>query len=140
MKDTVAELGREDAKAISAAMVAEAKLVWRQEEDAARASLIKTGRDLIVAKCVDCHKFGDKGETGSGYPDLTGYATAQWLKEFIANPEHERFYGEDGNDRMPAFAAAEDPSQNLLTEHELDMLVRWLRGDDRYLGGKKPKE
>jgi hypothetical protein len=32
---------------------------------------------------------------------------------------------------MPAFAEnSEDPSRNQLTDHELDMLVRWLRDED----------
>jgi hypothetical protein len=63
--------------------------------------------------------------------------SADWLKGIISNPEHERFYGysEGENDRMPAFAKnAEDPEMNQLSPHDLDMLVRWLRHDDRELG------
>jgi hypothetical protein len=60
-----------------------------------------------------------------------------WRQAFISDPKHERFYREDGNDRMPSFAAdRENPQNNLLSEHELDMLVRWLRGDDRNLAAK----
>ena len=36
-------------------------------------------------------------------PDLTGYASREWLTAFISNPADERFY-RDKNDRMPAFA------------------------------------
>ena len=64
---------------------------------------------------------------------MDGYASAAWLRAFIANPDHARFY-DGNNDRMPAFAANEhDPAANLLTVHEIEMLVRWLRGDDQDL-------
>jgi hypothetical protein len=40
-----------------------------------------------------------------------------------------RFYGK-GNDRMPAFAKnADTDNGNTLTRKEIDLLVRWLRGD-----------
>ena len=76
--------------------------------------------------CADCHKIGDAGDLGSA-PDLTGYGSPNWLQEFISNPEHERFYP-DTNDRMPAFADSDDITQNRLSPIELDLLVRWLRG------------
>jgi hypothetical protein len=61
-------------------------------------------------------------------PDLTGYASAEWLRGIISDPTHERFYP-DTNDRMPAFAASDDPAANRLSPQELDMLVAWLRGE-----------
>jgi hypothetical protein len=53
----------------------------------------------------------------------------------IKDPEHERLYGyeEGANDRMPAFST---PEAQLLTDHEIEMLVRWLRQDDRDLKAK----
>jgi ubiquinol-cytochrome c reductase cytochrome b subunit len=86
--------------------------------------------------CSDCHHFPDIDDPASA-PDLAGWMSAEWLKGIISNPEHERFYGyvEDANDRMPAFAKnAEDPAMNQLSPRDLDMLVRWLRHDDRELG------
>lgn len=87
--------------------------------------------------CLDCHKLGDEGDLGVA-PDLTGYGSSDWLREFIADPTAERFYfaevGEaSGNDRMPAFARHAEFDKNLLGSHELNMLVRWLHGDDRTL-------
>ncbi len=132
--------GQKTLAQIAEALSAEANLVWRQDAIAqARASgdLAKGQAALEIAidsqACTDCHKFHDLGDLGSA-PDLTDYGSYDWLYGFIANPMHERFYNEDGNDRMPAFAEHEDnPSLNLLSEHDLDMLVRWLRGDDRDL-------
>jgi ubiquinol-cytochrome c reductase cytochrome b subunit len=86
--------------------------------------------------CSDCHHFPDIDDPASA-PDLEGWMSAEWLKGIISNPEHERFYGyvEGENDRMPAFAKnAENPELNQLSPHDLDMLVRWLRHDDRELG------
>lgn len=79
--------------------------------------------------CTDCHRFHDKGELGSA-PDLTGYGSREWLKGMISNPAHERFYGKDRSDRMPAFLAnSPDAGSNLLSPGELDLLVDWLRGE-----------
>ena len=41
----------------------------------------------------------------------------------LADPRHERYYGED-NDDMPAFGA-----KNILTPREMEILADWLRGD-----------
>jgi ubiquinol-cytochrome c reductase cytochrome b subunit len=91
---------------------------------------VAAGREAIVNEfaCTDCHKFHDEGGLGMA-PDLTGYGSREWLREFISNPEHERFYP-DTNDRMPAFAAGADgPASNRLSADQLDLLVRWLRGE-----------
>jgi ubiquinol-cytochrome c reductase cytochrome b subunit len=125
---------------IIAALSAEAALPGQREQDAqaARDGSLEQGREAAATAikdqaCTDCHKFRDAGELGSA-PDLTGYGTREWLRGFLADPQHERFYGPKGNDRMPSFAPhPEDPGKNLLTDHDLDMLVRWLRGDDRQL-------
>jgi ubiquinol-cytochrome c reductase cytochrome b subunit len=90
---------------------------------------VAVGKTAIVEEfsCVDCHKFHDDGTLGLA-PDLTGYASAEWLRGIISNPTHERFYP-DTNDRMPAFAASDDPAADRLSARELDLLVAWLRGE-----------
>lgn len=90
--------------------------------------LIEKGRTAITGGvgCTDCHRFHDQGEFGTA-PDLTGYASIDWLKQMISKPSHERFYG-DRNDRMPEFAPdPAHPELNLLSARELDLLARWLR-------------
>jgi ubiquinol-cytochrome c reductase cytochrome b subunit len=79
--------------------------------------------------CTDCHKFHDAGDVGLA-PDLTGYMSRQWMIDFIRNPAHERFYS-DNNDRMPAFAAHDDPRLNQLDDKSIELIVDWLRGDWR---------
>lgn len=96
--------------------------------------LARRGREVAVegkwngslsgVSCTDCHEslsstFDPQAE-GNGYPDLAGYLSAAWLREFIAHPDKEQFYGD--RNHMPAYA-------DLLTEEELDLLVRWLVGD-----------
>jgi ubiquinol-cytochrome c reductase cytochrome b subunit len=94
------------------------------------------GRQLLTEEmgCTDCHKLGDVGDLGAA-PDLTGYGSADWLRGMIQNPNHERFYGyeEGANDRMPAFST---PEGQLLSDHDIEMLVRWLRQDDKDLKAK----
>lgn len=89
---------------------------------------IEAGRKAIVDvfACIDCHKFQSQG--GGSAPDLTGYASSQWLSEFISNPANERFYG-DKNDRMPAFAVHPGDPANRLSAEDLAILVAWLRGE-----------
>ena len=95
-------------------------------------ALVKEGRDLIAGDfaCTDCHNYGD---ADYGYaPTLNGYASRDWLADFIANPTHARFYGEEavGEGYMPAYApAAGDADANTLTREEILLLTDWLRGD-----------
>lgn len=91
---------------------------------------VAAGREVIVKEfaCVECHKFRGDGELGNA-PDLTGYASRDWLTAFISNPADKRFYGEK-NDRMPAFALhPNDPTANRLSPQDLAILVSWLRGE-----------
>ena len=91
---------------------------------------VAAGREVIVKEfaCVECHKFRDDGDIGNA-PDLTGYASREWLTAFISNPADKRFYG-DKNDRMPAFALhPNDPTANRISPQELSILVSWLRGE-----------
>jgi ubiquinol-cytochrome c reductase cytochrome b subunit len=91
---------------------------------------VAAGREAMINEftCIECHKLGDDGELGMA-PDLTGYASREWLTAFISNPAHERFYPET-NDRMPAFAPnGENPLANRLSAEDLSLLVSWLRGE-----------
>ncbi|MCH7728740.1 MAG: cytochrome b N-terminal domain-containing protein [Planctomycetes bacterium] len=132
VKDDLSDLddaGKANLKALIAALSAEAKLPYQEDDDQA----ITKGREVFEAgfdtyTCADCHLFGelDKGEGG---PDLTGWGSTKWLTEFISNPTAGKFYGEK-NDRMPAFAAHGDAAKNgLMTAEEIELLVRWLRGE-----------
>lgn len=111
------------------ALAAEAALPAQLPVDHRDAKAIAEGRELLTGElgCTDCHRFHEHGELGSA-PDLTGYGSRQWLLEMISNPHGERFYAEDHNDRMPAFAPEPQQSKrNLLSGEELDLLVDWLR-------------
>jgi ubiquinol-cytochrome c reductase cytochrome b subunit len=77
--------------------------------------------------CVDCHRFHDRGNLGAA-PDLTGFASRDWLIGIISDPAHKRFYGAK-NDRMPAYAPSPDaPEKNILTRRQVELMADWLRG------------
>jgi quinol-cytochrome oxidoreductase complex cytochrome b subunit/mono/diheme cytochrome c family protein len=121
---------------IAAALSAEAKLPAQAVSDSKEKDLLAAGQALIADSnnCTQCHHWRGDENKNSSVPDLEGYASPEWLRAFIANPSHERFYGEskdlEGNDRMPAFAKnADTDNGNTMTRKELDLLVRWLRGD-----------
>ncbi len=76
--------------------------------------------------CADCHatigeSFTEIGDDDAdGYPNLSGYGSAAWLKSFLSNPAAGQHYGE--KNQMPAYAKR-------MTSSEMDLLVRWLTGD-----------
>lgn len=114
---------------VIAALSAEAALPSQRTLDEKDRAAIEAGRTLIKDSigCTNCHKFHDVGEKDA--PDLTGYASREWLTGMISNPNHDRFYGEN-NDRMPAFAEhADQVENNIISPANLALLVDWLRGD-----------
>lgn len=127
--DEFKALSAEERKQIVVALSAEAHLKAQVADDEKAAAEIAAGAALIKDKagCTNCHRFGDAGDLGSA-PDLSGYGSREWLLGMISNPAHERFYGEK-NDRMPAFAAGENPTEHRLTPVELGLIVDWLRSD-----------
>jgi mono/diheme cytochrome c family protein len=90
---------------------------------------LDAGRKAVVDvfACIDCHKFGKEGDVDAA-PDLTGYASREWLTAFISNPADDRFY-RDTNDRMPAFAPHLNDPANRLSPEDLATLVSWLCGE-----------
>jgi mono/diheme cytochrome c family protein len=56
-------------------------------------------------------------QIASGAPDLTGYGSTEWLRDFLRDPGHTRFYG--SHNAMPAFG-------DQLSEQEINLLVEWL--------------
>jgi len=105
------------------ALSAEAQLASQAADDTRDAAVIAEGRGLLGdagLACTDCHQWRD--ET-SGRPDLDGWASRSWTIDFINNPGHERFYGEN-NDRMPAYG-----EKGELSAEEIGMIVDWMRGE-----------
>jgi ubiquinol-cytochrome c reductase cytochrome b subunit len=111
-------------EAVALALAAEAGL----PDAKATPEQVERGRALIADtdRCGSCHNYRDNG-TGLGTaPDLTGWASREWLVGIIADPTHERFYG-DTNDRMPSF-------EKMMPTEQIGILADWLRGD-WYRGG-----
>jgi len=77
-----------------------------------------------ASACSECHAMtvGDEtlGEPGGGYPDLSGYASEDWLRSFLRDPGSENHYGD--RNAMPPFAER-------LSQKDLEIILRWLRND-----------
>ncbi len=109
-------------------------------------AVVQRGQEIFISgemtkgsidACVDCHSMHALTTQGEGnllkivlqeeplsedlQPVLTGYAGTEWLKKFIANPQ-AHYAGEYGNNAMPAF-------ESQLSEHDLEMVSRWLAKD-----------
>jgi len=107
------------------ALSAEAGLPYQAVLDAVDASEIDEGRRWLISDemgCLECHDFQGSTPDPIG-PSLTGYGSRTWLRDLIANPSHERFYGER-NDRMPAYG-----DEGILTPAGIEMIADWLRQD-----------
>jgi len=116
---------QDDVAAVVAAMAAEAGL----PEPGVTDELVARGRTLVASdeRCGSCHAFADNGTALGSAPDITGWGGRAWLVGIIADPTHERFYGEN-NDRMPSFGVASEGASPLLSEAEIGVLADWLRG------------
>jgi len=131
VKENLSSLDEDDRnnlQKVIIALSAEAQLPSQRAIDQQDAEIIVEGRELLVEyfSCTDCHKFHDKGTPGMA-PELTGYGSPQWIAAMISNPKSKRFYGEK-NDRMPSFAETDDPTKNILSEHAIELIRDWLRG------------
>ncbi len=115
---------KEQLKKVIMAVSAEARLKAQSKDDERDAALIAEGRGLLkdAMKCTDCHQFHSKDEDATA-PDLTGYASREWLVRFLNNPSHPDFYGQR-NDRMPAFG-----EKQILSPQAIGLIADWLRGD-----------
>ena len=116
----------DDIEAVIAAMAAEAGLAAAGTAPA----VVEKGRGLVAdgERCGSCHTFRDNGVAAGSAPDITGWGSREWLVGIIADPTHERFYG-DTNDRMPSFGKAEEGAAPMLTRRQIEMIADWLRGD-----------
>lgn len=85
------------------------------------------GKDGVTA-CYDCHAmkvandpdglFADaSAQIATGAPDLAGYGSVGWLREFLDNPGSKKFYS--SHNAMPAFG-------DRLTDRELGLIVDFL--------------
>ncbi len=138
VKDNVSEFDDEEKEKLAAvikALSAEARLKSQRQADVSDRDEIARGRGYLLRRnesgerglnCTRCHTIGDEGRQRG--PDLTGYGSREWLLDFIADPAHERFYGEN-NDRMPSFA-----NQPIPDHRSIELIVDWLRGEWFVLG------
>lgn len=82
--------------------------------------LAKKGEGLLEeAYCMGCHQSNDY-DYDVEPPKLDGYGSSDWLRSFILNPGASHNYGK--KNQMPSY-------EGKLSDHELDMLVRWMTGD-----------
>ena len=127
--DDIAALDKQ-IEQVAWALAAEAELPYL--DYAANQALIQAGRDHLkedTLGCIGCHNYADHQD---GYViDLNGYGSADWLRKMISDPTQVGFYdGGSENDRMPSFHS---DAKKLLTEREVELLVRFLREDRRLL-------
>lgn len=115
------------------ALSAQAKLPSQADVDVRDSARIALGTAFIRNTdygCASCHTFED---VGTDSPDLTGWASRDWMIAFVNDPAHPRFFGRD-NDRMPSYGV-----EKSLTQKQIEMVVDWIRGEWYTPGAKSAK-
>ncbi len=102
----------------------------RPVEDWAADPSVKShkGYTTFVENCLNCHAVGNLGTKDKELraPGLYAYGSPQWLSRMIKAPGTRGYYGYlKSHEQMPGFGVE-------LTPSDLEMIVRYLRGD--YVG------
>jgi ubiquinol-cytochrome c reductase cytochrome b subunit len=111
MKPMGGKLGREKALAVTEFLFAEGR---EPQDPPVDATLVKKGEQVFRDTCMDCHLYkGDGADVFEG-PDMTGYASRNWILGQIRDPGAASQYGE--LNEMPSFADDLDAQdQRMLT-------------------------
>jgi ubiquinol-cytochrome c reductase cytochrome b subunit len=80
--------------------------------------LATQGEAVFKETCMNCHTYKGDGAFRFEGPDMTGYASREWIQRQIQNPGAETQYGELND--MPAFA-------DDLDENDIRMVTAYLR-------------
>ncbi|MGE5194038.1 MAG: c-type cytochrome, partial [Deltaproteobacteria bacterium] len=81
------------------------------------------GSDTVETSCLGCHEMKINGEAlgSSGLtpaPELTGYGSEEWLRDFLLDRGAARHYGK--RNAMPSY-------KDRMSEKDFDILLRWMR-------------
>jgi ubiquinol-cytochrome c reductase cytochrome b subunit len=74
------------------------------------------GRAIFAERCAGCHLLGGVGERDA--PDLDGWSSRAWIRDFLHAPSDERFYGRTKVRGMKPVKTA--------TPEDFDALVEWI--------------
>jgi ubiquinol-cytochrome c reductase cytochrome b subunit len=127
--DNVPEMQQREVDGVVEFLLAQSK---RSDISQPDPELVEIGRRFFsdgsenAAGCSDCHAMEVDGEVlgdldaaaEGGYPRLTGYASEEWLRDFLLNPGADRHYGE--RNAMPSYTGR-------MNDDELEILLRWMR-------------
>ncbi|WP_169975413.1 cytochrome b N-terminal domain-containing protein [Tautonia rosea] len=83
------------------------------------------GYEHFLNECANCHFWGLGGADGTGVdaPNLYGWGSPTWTRRMIEEPGARDLYGYlADHEQMPGFAGQ-------LTQEDLDVLIRLLKGD-----------
>ncbi len=130
-KDNIPQMTEREINGVVEFLLAQSK---RTDIPPADPELVKIGKEFFkngskkadgsvnAVACSTCHGIEVDGEVigdlNSGYPRFTGYASEEWLRDFLLNPGAAHHYGD--RNAMPSY-------KERVSEHDLDILLRWMR-------------
>jgi cytochrome c551/c552 len=93
--------------------------------DAAKA---EAGDKVYSVKCSSCHKLSDEKLVGPGWKDVTTRHTAEWIMNFITNPD-EMLDKDPKAQAMLEICLVRMPNQNL-TDEDARNVFEFMRKND----------
>lgn len=103
------------------------------------------GPILFRDNCATCHRWNGHDGTGlavmefrkgklvplrAAASDLAGFGTQRWIKEFLKNPDSDKFFGRTGH-KNGAMAKWAKRNLHLLSEEELDAVSAFLAAQSK---------
>ncbi|MEX2286363.1 MAG: cytochrome b N-terminal domain-containing protein [Planctomycetaceae bacterium] len=124
-KENVPKMQQQELDGVVEFLVAQGK---RADIDPVNEELAAIGRNFFAkgsdnaSACADCHHINVNGEAlgepGGDAPELTGYGSAEWLRDFVLHPGAENHYGQ--RNAMRPFAGQ-------ISDKDFNLVTNWLR-------------
>jgi cytochrome c1 len=88
----------------------------------------KSGENISNTKCLSCHKLSDEKLVGPGWKDVTKRRTAEWIMNFITNPD-VMIDKDPEAQAMLEICLVRMPNQNL-SDQEARNILEFMRKND----------
>lgn len=92
------------------------------------ATMAAAGETASGVKCGSCHKYSDEKLVGPGWKDVTTRRTAEWIMNFITNPD-PMIDKDPQAQAMLELCLVRMPNQNL-SDEEARQILEFMRKND----------
>jgi len=125
-EENVEDMGAEGVRAVAEFLAAGSPAPSPPTATGPAEAAMQAGREVFMEYCFECHLLAAeepnrKKRRRTKAVDLTDYATPEWTRRMLVEPDHKEMYGR--KNEMPSY-------KDQLTETDMDVLIRWLNSED----------